>query len=124
MWRDEEGYIFFHGRDDDIILSAGYRIGPTEVEEELMKHPSVMDVGVIGKKDKTRGEVVKAFIVLAPGFQPSEELKIELHRFVSRNLAAHESPKVIEFVESLPKTPSGKLQRKVLRMREDETLQK
>ncbi|MEW5898690.1 MAG: AMP-binding protein [Bacillota bacterium] len=112
---DEDGYFFFTGRSDDIILSAGYRIGPFEVESALMQHEAVAEAAVVGKPDELRGEVVKAYVVLKPGFSAGDALAEELSRFVKKRLSAHEYPREIEFVEQLPKTPSGKIQRFLLR---------
>jgi acetyl-CoA synthetase len=112
--RDAEGYIRYLGRDDDMVSSAGYRIGPAEVEECLLRHPAVSEVGVIPAPDKARGEVVKAVIVLAKGWQPSEELTGELQQQVKTQLAAYKYPRIVEFVEELPKTTTGKVNRKQL----------
>jgi acetyl-CoA synthetase len=119
-YRDQEGYIFFKGRNDDIISSAGYRIGPAEVEEALLRHPAVAEAAVVASPDATRGEVVKAFIELADGHLPSSELVAELQQFVKTNLAVYKYPRAIEFVESLPKTTTGKLNRRLLRLKEQQ----
>jgi acetyl-CoA synthetase len=113
--RDADGYIFFSGRADDVISSAGYRIGPFEVESALLGHPAVAEAAVIGKPDPLRGEIVKAFVVLKPGQAPSDELAEELGRFVKTRLSAHAYPREVGFVDQLPKTPSGKIQRFLLR---------
>lgn len=105
----------FVGRDDDIIISAGYRIGPADVESTLIEHESVAESGVIGKPDQTRGSIVMAYVVLKRGFTPSQELSEELKRFVRDRLSTHSFPREIVFVQDLPKTPSGKIQRFVLR---------
>lgn len=115
MRQDEDGYFFFVGRDDDIITSAGYRIGPFDVESVVMEHPAVAEVAVIGKPDPQRTEIVKAFIVLRPGVAASEELKAEIQNLVRTRLSTHAYPREIDFVASLPKTPSGKVQRFLLR---------
>ncbi|MCG7344962.1 acetate--CoA ligase [Sporosarcina sp. ACRSL] len=116
---DENGYIFFQGRSDDMINSSGERIGPFEVESKLIEHPAVAEVGVIGKPDAVRGEIVKAFIVLRDGFEASDALLQELRLFVRSGLAAHAAPREIEFLEELPKTPiSGKILRRELKARE------
>lgn len=116
---DDNGYIFFQGRSDDMINSSGERIGPFEVESKLMEHPAVAEVGVIGKPDAVRGEIVKAFIVLKSGYETSEALLQELRQFVRKGLAAHAAPKEIEFMEELPKTPiSGKILRRELKAKE------
>jgi acetyl-CoA synthetase len=112
---DENGYFYFSGRNDDIISSAGYRIGPFEVESAIMEHEAVAETAVIGVPDERRGEVVKAYIVLKSSYLPSKELEMDIQQYVKRNLSAHEYPRIIEFVEALPKTPSGKIQRFLLR---------
>lgn len=116
---DENGYIFFQGRSDDMINSSGERIGPFEVESKLIEHPAVAEVGVIGKPDAVRGEIVKAFIVLRNGYEANDVLLQELRQFVRRGLAAHAAPREIEFLDELPKTPiSGKILRRELKARE------
>lgn len=117
MMRDEDGYFFFVGRRDDLITSAGYRIGPFDVESAIIEHPAVAEVAVIGKPDPQRTEIVKAFIVLRAGQEGSEALKAEIQQLVRTRLAAHAYPREIDFITSLPKTPSGKVQRFVLRQR-------
>jgi acetyl-CoA synthetase len=117
-YKDEEGYIWFLGRVDDVIKTSGERLGPFEVESALIEHPAVAESGVIGKPDELRGEIVKAFIILRPGFTPSEKLKEEITVFVKTRLAYYAYPREIEFVESLPKTRSGKIMRRVLKARE------
>jgi acetyl-CoA synthetase len=112
---DADGYFTFSGRSDDIINSAGYRIGPFEVESALIAHPAVAEGAVVGKADDRRGEIVKAFVVLRPGYAPGDDLAVELGQFVKTRLAAHAYPREVAFVESLPKTPSGKVQRYLLR---------
>ncbi|MDE2353344.1 MAG: AMP-binding protein, partial [Alphaproteobacteria bacterium] len=114
------GTVAFVGRADDVITSAGYRIGPFDVESALIEHPAVIEAAVIGKPDPQRTEIVKAFVVLAAGAQPSPMLAEELRNHVRARLSAHAYPREIEFVESLPKTPSGKVQRFILRNREIE----
>ncbi|WP_077210576.1 acyl-CoA synthetase [Bacillus dakarensis] len=118
--QDEDGYFWFQGRADDVISSAGYRIGPTEVEASLMEHPAVLEAAVVGKPDKTKGEIVKAYIVLNQGYEPSDELSETLSLFVKNKLSKHQYPKEIEFIDSLPKTQSGKTQRFLLKKREYE----
>jgi acetyl-CoA synthetase len=115
--RDADGYFFFSSRADDLITSSGYRIGPFEVESSLMTHPAVAEVAAVGKPDALRGEVVQAFVVLRPGHQPSDELASELGDYVKSRLAAHAYPRDVQFVAELPKTPSGKVQRFLLRDR-------
>ncbi|WP_066304020.1 AMP-binding protein [Bacillus sp. FJAT-29814] len=112
---DENGYFYFSGRNDDIISSAGYRIGPFEVESAIMEHVAVAETAVIGVPDERRGEVVKAYIVLKTSYVPSKELEKDIQQYVKSNLSAHEYPRMIEFVDALPKTPSGKIQRFLLR---------
>ncbi len=115
---DEDGYFWFESRQDDVINSAGYRIGPAEIEECLLQHPTVAMAAAIGVPDPVRGEVVKAFIQLAPGNSASEALEAEIQHLVRTRLAAYEYPRQIEFVTSLPLTTTGKIQRRVLRERE------
>lgn len=113
--RDEDNIFYFSGRSDDIITSSGYKIGPFEVESALMGHEAVAETTVLGKPDEKRGEIVKAFVVLKVGHTPSETLKETLSQFVKHTLSAHEYPREIEFIDALPKTPSGKVQRFYLR---------
>ncbi|MFD2263522.1 acyl-CoA synthetase [Lacibacterium aquatile] len=113
-WRDEAGYLHFQGRDDDIITSGGYRIGPAEIEDCLLKHPAVAMCAVVGKPDPIRTEIVKAFVVLKPGAQA---LAPELQDFVKTRLAAHEYPREVEFLDNLPMTATGKIIRRELRGR-------
>ena len=110
-----DGYISFVGRNDDVITSSGYRIGPFDVESALIEHPSVIEAAVVGKPDAERTEIVKAFVVLAAGFEASDALAEELRQHVKRRLSAHAYPREIVFTEQLPKTPSGKIQRFILR---------
>ncbi len=114
-WRDEDGYMFFVGRTDDIIKSSGYRIGPFEIESVLMEHPSVLECAVTGEPDPVRGQVVKATIVLTKGYEGSEELKKEIQTYVKKATAPYKYPRIIDFVDELPKTISGKIRRNVLR---------
>ena len=118
--RDEDGYFWFVGRKDDVITSSGYRIGPAEIEDCLMKHPSVSMVAVIGSPDKVRTEVVKAFIVLKSEVAPSTEIEENIKKFVKVRLATHEYPREIEFVSDLPMTATGKIMRKELKKLEIE----
>jgi acetyl-CoA synthetase len=118
--RDREGYLWYQGRTDDVFKSAGYRIGPSEIENCLLKHPAVANAAVVGRPDPERTHIVKAFVVLTPGRQPSAELEAELQQHVRGKLAPYEYPKEIEFIDSLPMTTTGKVQRRVLRMREEE----
>jgi acetyl-CoA synthetase len=118
--KDEEGYFWFVGRKDDLITSAGYRIGPAEIEDCLLKHPAVSMAGVIGSPDEVRGEIVKAFIVLKPGLSPDPSLEKDIQQFVKTRLAAHEYPREIEFISELPLTATGKIMRKDLRKKDQE----
>jgi len=115
---DKDGYIWFVGRADDVIKTAGERVGPFEVESVLIEHPAVAEAGVIGVPDEIRGEVIKAFLVLKPGNEPSESLKEDIKKFVKTRLAGHAYPKDIDFIKTLPKTRSGKIMRRVLKARE------
>jgi acetyl-CoA synthetase len=115
---DEDGYFWFVGRDDDIIKSSGYRIGPFEVESALLEHPAVQESAVVGSPDLIRGVIVKAFIVLKQGFEPSETLIKDIQSHVRRTTAPYKYPRAIEFVDDLPKTLSGKIRRNELRQRE------
>ena len=114
-WRDEDGHFWFVGRTDDIIKSSGYRIGPFEIESTIMEHPCVLECAVTGVPHPTRGQVVKATIVLASNYKASEELKLELQEFVKAQTAPYKYPRIIEFVEALPKTISGKIRRTEIR---------
>jgi acetyl-CoA synthetase len=114
---DDEGYVTFVGRDDDVITSAGYRIGPGEIEDCLIKHPAVALAAVVGKPDPVRTEIVKAFIVLKPGIVATEALAGEVRDFVRTRLSAHEYPREIAFIEELPMTTTGKVIRRLLRDR-------
>jgi acetyl-CoA synthetase len=120
--RDADGYLWYQGRSDDVIKSAGYRIGPAEIESCLVKHGAVANAAVIGKPDATRGAIVKAFIVLQPGHPPSEALKEEIQKHVRGRLAPYEYPREIEFIAALPMTTTGKVQRKELRKLEEAKL--
>ena len=113
--KDEDGRFWFKGRKDDVIISAGYRIGPTEIEESLIKHPAVALAAVVPAPDELRGQIVKAFVKLAEGFAASTELSREIQEFVKHNLAAHEYPREIEFIDALPMTTTGKIRRRDLR---------
>ena len=116
--RDSDGYFWFVGRSDDVIKSAGHLIGPFEVESALMEHPAVAEVGVIGIPDETAGEVVKAYVALKPGFEPGEELRLELQGHARKRLGPAVAPKEIVFRKNLPKTRSGKIRRRLLKARE------
>ena len=114
-WMDEDGCFWFIGRTDDMIKSSGYRVGPFEVESALMSHPAVLEVAITGVPDAIRGQVVKATVVLTQGYAPSEELKKELQDHVKKVTAPYKYPRIIEFVEELPKTISGKIRRVEIR---------
>lgn len=114
-YMDDEGYFWFQGRIDDVIMTAGERVGPFEVESKLLEHPDVVEAGVIGKPDPVRGEIIKAFIALREGVTPIPELESNIKDFVKKGLAAHAAPREIEFKEKLPKTRSGKIMRRVLK---------
>ena len=114
-WKDEDGYVWYVGRIDDIIKSSGYRIGPFEVESVLLEHPSVLECAVTGTPDIIRGQVVKATIVLSKGFSPSEELKKDIQNYVKIQTAPYKYPRVIDFVDSLPRTATGKIRRTSIR---------
>ncbi|MEG9297166.1 acetate--CoA ligase [Mangrovibacillus sp. Mu-81] len=114
-YMDEEGYFWFQGRVDDVIMTSGERVGPFEVESKLVEHPAVAEAGVIGKPDPVRGEIIKAFIALRDGYDVTDELKEDIRQFVKKGLAAHAAPREIEFREKLPKTRSGKIMRRVLK---------
>jgi acetyl-CoA synthetase len=119
---DEDGYIWYQGRSDDVIKASGYRIGPAEIESCLVKHPAVANAAVIGKPDDARGQIVKAFIVLQPGQAASQQLIDEIQAHVRGRLAPYEYPREIEFLDALPMTTTGKVQRKELRKREEAKL--
>ena len=117
-YRDEDGFLWFVGRKDDVISSAGYRIGPGEIEDSLLGHPAVLQAAVIGKPDELRGQIVKAFVVLAPGYVAGSDLAEEIQQSVRRRLSAHEYPREVEFIDELPMTTTGKVRRIDLRARE------
>ncbi|MGM7682151.1 acetate--CoA ligase [Cytobacillus sp. Hm23] len=114
-YMDEEGYFWFQGRIDDVIMTSGERVGPFEVESKLVEHPAIAEAGVIGKPDPVRGEIIKAFVALRYGYDVTDELKEEIRLFVKKGLSAHAAPREIEFCEKLPKTRSGKIMRRVLK---------
>ena len=117
-YRDEDGFLWFVGRKDDVISSAGYRIGPGEIEDSLLRHTAVLQAAVIGKPDELRGQIVKAFIVLSNNHQASSELAKDIQQSVRERLSAHEYPREIEFVDTLPMTTTGKVRRMELRQQE------
>ena len=111
MWIDEDGYVFYIGRSDDVIKSSGYRIGPFEIESALLEHPSVLETAITAVPDPIRGQIVKATVVLKKGYKPSEQLKKDLQNHVKRITAPYKYPRIVEFVDELPKTTSGKIRR-------------
>jgi acetyl-CoA synthetase len=115
---DKDGYYWYVGRADDVIKTSGERVGPFEVESALIEHPAVAEAGVIGKPDELRGNIIKAFVVLTPGYSDSPQLKEDIQKFVKTKLAGHAFPREIEIVKTLPKTRSGKIMRRLLRARE------
>jgi acetyl-CoA synthetase len=117
---DDDGYVWYAGRADDVIISAGYRIGPFEVESACIEHPAVREAAAVASPDERRGNVVKAFIVLAADYEPSDELASEIGVFVRDRLSQYAYPRKIEFVDDLPKTLTGKIRRIELRERERE----
>jgi acetyl-CoA synthetase len=112
---DADGYITFVGRDDDVITSAGFRIGPGEIEDCLIRHPAVALAAAVGKPDPLRTEIVKAFIVLKSGYTASDALAAEIQGFVRKQLSAHEYPREVAFIEAMPMTTTGKVIRRLLR---------
>jgi 2-aminobenzoate-CoA ligase len=117
---DEDGYFWFQARADDMIISAGYNIAGPEVEAVLLMHPAVRECAVVGAPDPARGHIVKAFVVANPAHDATSVLASELQEFVKTSIAPYKYPRVVEFVDALPKTPTGKVQRGVLRAREVE----
>jgi acetyl-CoA synthetase len=115
---DKDGYFWYVGRADDVIKTSGERVGPFEVESALVEHPAVAEAGVIGKPDALRGNIIKAFVTLKPGSKPSDALKEDIQKFVKGKLAGHAYPREIEFVDTLPKTRSGKIMRRLLKAKE------
>ena len=115
MRQDEDGFLWFEGRTDDVIISAGYRIGPFEVESALVSHPAVAEAAAVAAPDEERGSVVRAVVVLTAGYEPSDALVQELQEHVRDETAPYKYPRIVEFAEALPKTPSGKIKRALLR---------
>jgi acetyl-CoA synthetase len=113
-WRDEDGFLWYVGRVDDVIKSSGYRIGPFEIESVIMELPYVLECGVSAAPDEVRGQVVKASIVLVPGTEGTEELKKEIQQYVKEKTAPYKYPRIVVFRDELPKTTSGKIQRNKL----------
>ena len=114
-WEDTDGYFWFVGRHDDVIKCSGYRIGPFEVESALIEHPAVVECAITAAPDPIRGQVVKATVVLAKGYEPSEELIKELQNHVKHATAPYKYPRIVEFVDELPKTLGGKIKRAQIR---------
>jgi acetyl-CoA synthetase len=121
---DADGYLFYEGRTDDIISSAGYRIGPMEIENALIEHPAVLESAAVASPDAERGEIVKAFVVLRPGHRPSAALATELQEHVKQATAPYKYPRAVEFVADLPKTATGKIMRRMLKNAELEKARK
>jgi acetyl-CoA synthetase len=121
-WMDEDGYIWFIGRVDDVIKCSGYRIGPFEVESALMTHPAVLECAITAAPDPVRGQVVKATVVLVKnrGYEPTDELRKELQNHVKKVTAPYKYPRILEFVDELPKTVSGKIRRAAIRHKDSE----
>lgn len=119
---DADGYFRFSSRDDDVIIMAGYRIGPFEVESAMVTHPAVVEAAAIAVPDAVRGEVLEAYVVLAEGHEPSPELEREIQQWVKTRFAAHAYPRAVHFIAAMPKTPSGKIQRFVLKQRRRQEL--
>jgi acetyl-CoA synthetase len=115
---DPDGYFWYEGRADDVIISAGYRIGPFEVESVCLEHPAVAEAAAVASPDERRGFVVKAFVILAAGYEPSDELAEEIKAYVRDHLSAYAYPRKVEFVTGLPKTLTGKIRRIELRQKE------
>lgn len=118
-WKDEDGYYWYVGRNDDVIKASGYRIGPFEIESVLVTHPAVLECAITAAPDPIRGQVVKATVVLAKGYTASEELKKELQNHVKKNTAPYKYPRIVEFVDELPKTISGKIRRVQIRQEDN-----
>lgn len=114
-WQDEDGYFWFYGRFDDVIKTGGFRVGPFEVENVLMEHPAVLECGVIGVPDALRGQSIKAVIVLSPGYEPTKELEKDIKDFCNSKLAEYKWVRIVEFIDVMPKTISGKIRKVELR---------
>lgn len=117
-WRDEDGYLWYVGRNDDVIKSSGYKISPFEIESVLVTHPAVLECAVTGVPDPVRGQLVKATVVLREGYEPSDELMKELQNFVKHETAPYKYPRAMDFVKELPKTVNGKIQRAEIRKKD------
>ena len=118
-WKDQDGYFWYVGRVDDVIKSSGYKISPFEIESVLVTHPAVLECAVTGVPDPVRGQLVKATVVLRPGYTPSEELKKELQNFVKHETAPYKYPRALDFVDELPKTVNGKIMRVAIRKKDE-----
>ena len=118
-WKDEDEYVWYVGRNDDVIKSSGYRIGPTEIESVLLTHPAVRECAVTGVPDPVRGKAVKATVVLATGFDATPELTKELQTYVKRETAPYKYPRIVDYVDELPKTVNGKIRRVAIRMADE-----
>ena len=118
-WMDEDGYLWFMGRTDDLIKSSGYRVGPFEVESVLITHPAIVEAAVTGVPDPVRGQAVKATVTLAPGYEPSEELTKDIQNYVKKETAPYKYPRVVDYVDELPKTISGKIKRAEIREKDN-----
>ena len=121
-WRDEDGYYWYVGRKDDVIKSSGYRIGPFEVESAMLEHDAVVECAITGAPDPVRGQVVKATVVLKKNYKPSPELIKELQDHVKKSTAPYKYPRIIEFVDEIPKTISGKIKRAQIRHEDEEAV--
>ena len=119
-WKDEDEYVWYVGRNDDVIKSSGYRIGPTEIESVLLAHPAVRECAVTGVPDPIRGHAVKATIVLSTGFEATPELTKELQTYVKKKTAPYKYPRIIDYVDELPKTVNGKIRRVAIRTADEE----
>ena len=117
-YKDEDGYVWFVGRDDDVIKASDFRVGPFEVESALLEHDAIMEAAVVASPHDLRSNAVKAFVILAPGHDASEELAKDIFRYTEEHLARYKIPRIVQFVESLPKTISGKIRRVELRNQE------
>jgi len=111
----EDSNIFFVAREDDMIKSSGYRIAPSEIEEAMAKHPAIADVGIVGIPDPEKGQIVKAVVELKPGFTGSDQLTEEINNFLRDHIAVYKLPRIVQYMEKLPRTPTGKLLRRLLR---------
>jgi acyl-coenzyme A synthetase/AMP-(fatty) acid ligase len=116
-YKDEDGYFWFQGREDDIIKASGYRISLFDIQSALLEHEAVFEAAAVASPDKLRGNIVKAFIVLKPGYKPSKELAKDIQTYFKQTVSKHECPKEIEFLPKLPKTPSGKIRKEPLQKR-------